>query len=160
MKPLRSLRFLVLGVLALALAAAGWSGWSWYQTSLADHDHAAALAAARQFTIDFVSISAATVDADIQRVTTATTGDFAGEYTRGKTQVRAAVVENEVQSQGTVLRAALVSGDSDSAEVLVAVDATVRNVKAPQGRPAHYRIKVDLVKEDGRWLVSKLEFVG
>ena len=59
-----------------------------------------------------------------------------------------------------VLRAGLVSGDSDSAVVLVAVDATVSNVKAPQGRPAHYRIKVDLAKEEGRWLVSKLEFVG
>jgi Mce-associated membrane protein len=156
----KRLQLLVLGVLALALVAAGWSGWQLYKRMVMERDHAAAVAAARQFTIDFVSISASTVDSDIQRVTSAATGDFAGEYTRGKTQVRAAVVENDVQSQGNVLRAGLVSGDSDSAVVLVAVDATVKNVKAPQGRPAHYRIKVDLVKEEGRWLVSKLEFVG
>jgi len=157
---MKRLRLLILGVLALAVAAAGWSGWRWHSREAAERDHAAAVAAARQFTVDFVSISASTVDADIQRVTSGATGDFAGEYTRGKTQVRAAVVENEVQSQGTVLRAALVSGDTDSAVVLVAADATVRNVKAPQGRPSHYRVKVDLVKEEGRWLVSKLEFVG
>jgi len=156
----KRLQLLVFGVLALAIAAAGWSGWRLYSRQVVERDHAAAIAAARQFTIDFVSISAATVDSDIQRVTAGATGDFAGEYTRGKTQVRAAVVDNEVRSEGTVLRAGLVSGDADSAVVLVAVDATVRNVKAPQGRPAHYRIKVDMVKEEGRWLVSKLEFVG
>ena len=157
---MKRLRLLTFGVLALAVAAAAWSGVRLYERHAAERDHAAAVAAARQFTIDFVSISAATVDTDIQRVTSGSTGDFAGEYTRGKTQVRAAVVENEVRSEGAVLRAGLVSGDSDSAVVLVAVDATVRNVKAPQGRPAHYRIKVDMVKEEGRWLVSKLEFVG
>lgn len=157
---MKRLQLLVFGVLALAVAAAGWSGWRLYATHVVERDHAAAVAAARQFTMDFVSISAETVDSDIQRVTSGATGDFAGEYTRGKTQVRAAVVENGVQSQGTVVRAGLVSGDADSAVVLVAVDATVKNVKAPQGRPAHYRIKVDLVKEEGRWLVSKLEFVG
>jgi Mce-associated membrane protein len=154
------MRLLALGVLALAVAGAAWSGFRLWSRHSVERDHAAAVAAARQFTIDFVSISASTVDSDLQRVTTGATGDFADEYARGKTQVRAAVVENEVRSDGTVLRAGLVSGDSDSAVVLVAVDATVSNVKAPQGRAAHYRIKVDLVKEDGRWLVSKLEFVG
>jgi Mce-associated membrane protein len=156
----KRLQLLVYAVLVLAVAAAGWSGWRLYSRQAAERDQAAAVAAARQFTIDFVSISAATVDSDIQRVTSGATGDFAGEYERGKTQVRAAVVENEVRSEGTVLRAGLVSADADSAVVLVAVDATVRNVKAPQGRPAHYRVKVDMVKEEGRWLVSKLEFVG
>lgn len=152
----------VIGVAALlaAITAAGVTGWRWYQRDQLDRAHTAAVAAARQFTIDFVSISATTVDQDIERVAAAATGEFHDEYTRGRAQVRAAVVENEVQSQGTVLRAALVSGDHDSAVVLVAVDATVKNVNAPQGRPSHYRIKVDLVKEEDRWLVSRLEFVG
>lgn len=146
--------------LIAAITAVAITGWRWYQRDQLDRAHTAALAAARQFTVDFVSISAATVDKDIERVTAGATGDFHDEYTRGKAQVRAAVVENEVQSQGSVLRAALVSGDHDSAVVLVAIDATVKNVKAPEGRPSHYRIKVDLVKEKDRWLVSRLEFVG
>lgn len=147
-------------VLVLALALAGFTGWRWFEHDQLDRAHNGAIAAARQFTVDFVSISAATVDNDIERVTASSAGDFHDEYTRGKTQVRAAVVENQVQSSGTVLRAALVSGDRDSAVVLVAIDANVKNVKAPQGRPSHYRIKVDLVKEGDRWLVSRLEFVG
>lgn len=147
-------------VLIGALVAAGIAGWRWNERRQLDQAHTAAVAAARQFAVDFVSISAATVDKDIERVTSFSTGDFHDEYTRGRAQVRAAVVDNGVQSAGTVLRAALVSGDRDSAVVLVAVDANVKNVKAPQGRPSHYRIKVDLVKEDDRWLVSRLEFVG
>lgn len=72
------------------------------------------------------------------------------------------MVENNVESRGTVLRAGLVSGDRDSAVVLVAVDATVKNVRAPDGRLAHYRIQVDLAKraQAGGWLVSRLQFVG
>ena len=46
-----------------------------------------------------------------------------------------------------MLRAGLVSGDRRRAVVLVAVDATVKNVKAPDGRPSHYRIQVDLVRD-------------
>lgn len=157
---MKYLRWVTVALLALALGGAGVAGFRWYERNSLEDSHAGALAAARQFTVDFVSISAATVDKDIERVTAAATGDFHDEYQRGKSQVRAAVVENEVASQGNVLRSALVSGDHDSAVVLVAVDATVKNVKAPQGRASHYRIKVDLVKEDDRWLVSRLEFVG
>jgi Mce-associated membrane protein len=61
-----------------------------------------------------------------------------------------------------VLRAGLRSGDLHNAVVLVAVDATVKNVHAPDGRPAHYRIQVDLTRDrdSGAWLVSRLQFVG
>jgi Mce-associated membrane protein len=70
-------------------------------------------------------------------------------------------VENNVDSSGSVLRAALVSGDRRHAVVLVAIDATVRNTKAPEGRPSHYRIQVEVNRSDtGRWLVSRLQFVG
>jgi len=89
------------------------------------------------------------------------TGDFRDEFSRGQSQVRAAIVENNVDSRGTVLRAALVSGDTRHAVVLVAVDATVKNTKAPEGRQSHYRIQVELNRSgSGRWLVSRLQFVG
>ena len=56
--------------------------------------------------------------------------------------------------------AVLVAGGGSA--VLVAVDATVRNVKAPDGRPSHYRIQVDVARDpdSGAWLVSRLQFVG
>jgi Mce-associated membrane protein len=157
---------LLVGGLALALAAAltatGITGYRWYAQQSIEDAQQQALAAARQTTVNFVSVSAATVDRDLQRVTAGATGEFKDEFTRGAPQVRAAVVENKVDSRGTVLRTGLVSGDKDSAVALVAVDATVKNVNAPQGRLSHYRIQVDVSKDakSGRWLVSRLQFVG
>jgi Mce-associated membrane protein len=157
---------LLVAVLALLVAgclvAAAGAGRHWYDTRQLDRAHQQALAATRQTALNFVSISAASVDRDLQRIAAGATGEFKDEFTRGMPQVRAAVVENNVESRGTVLRAGLISGDRDSAVVLVAIDATVKNVRAPDGRLAHDRIQVDLAKraQAGGWLVSRLQFVG
>lgn len=158
----RALTALLVVLLAAALAGAGVQGHRWYVDRATDQARRAAVAAARQAAVNFVSVSAASVDRDLSRITAGATGDFKDEFTRGQAQVRAAVVENKVQSQGTVLRAGIVSGDRRRAVVLVAVDATVRNVKAPDGRPSHYRIQLDLVRDrdSGDWLVTRLQFVG
>ncbi|MEV4656895.1 hypothetical protein [Micromonospora sp. NPDC049301] len=158
----RSLVILLVAVLAATVAAGGVTGHRWYVDRATAQARQQALAAAKQASVNFVSVSAASVDRDIQRITAGATGDFKDEFTRGQSQVRAAVVENKVDSRGTVLRAGLVSGDRRRAVVLVAVDATVKNVKAPEGRPSHYRIQLDIVHDtaSGRWLVSRLQFVG
>ena len=149
-------------VLVAVLGLLVWTGLRWYDARQLAGAHQAALAAAKQTTVDFVTISASSVDSDLQRIADGATGDFKDEFTRGMPEVRAAVVQNSVQSQGSVLRAGLVSGDRDSATVLVAIDATVRNARAPDGRLSHYRIQVDLALDSssGRWLVSRLQFVG
>jgi Mce-associated membrane protein len=149
-----------IAVIVCALAVAAIQGWQWEGQRQLETARQQALAAARQTTVNFVTISAATVDRDLQRVADGATGDFRDEFTRSMPQVRAAVVENKVDSQGTVLRAAVVSADRSNAVVLVAVDATVHNVNAPDGRLAHYRIRVNLALVGSAWLVSTLEFVG
>jgi Mce-associated membrane protein len=153
---------IVAALLVVISIASGYAGYTWYQARQRSAAEAAALAAARQFAVDFVSINAATVDQDLSRVALGATGEFGDEYQRGMPTVRAAVLENKVQAGGNVLRAALVNADADSAVALVAVDATVKNVKSPNGRVAHYRLQLDLVLEEGsdRWRVSKLLFVG
>jgi Mce-associated membrane protein len=147
-------------VIACALTAAAVQGWQWDQQRQLETARQQALAAARQTTVNFVTISAASVDRDLLRVADGATGDFKDEFTRSMPQVRAAVVENKVDSRGAILRAAVVSADRTSAVVLVAVDATVRNVNAPDGRLAHYRIRVNLALVGNAWLVSTLEFIG
>jgi Mce-associated membrane protein len=156
-----AVRGLVLA-LAVAVAAAGLLGRQWYDGRQAGTARQQALAAARQEVTDFVSISSSTVDSDLRRIADGATGEFRDEFSRDMAQVRAAVVENKVDSKGTVLRAAVVSSDRRTAVVLVAVDATVKNTNAPDGRLSHYRIQVSLVHDggSGRWLVSQLQFVG
>jgi len=153
---------LLLMVLALLLAAGAYAGNAWWQARKVETAHGEAIAAARQLATNFVSISAASVDTDLARIAAGATGEFGEEFGRGMPGVRQAVLENKVESAGTVLRAGLVSGDADSAIVLVAIDATVKNVKAPDGRVSHYRIQLDLALDaaSGRWLVAKLQFVG
>jgi len=164
-RPLRRWRLLV-AVLAAALAGAlvtaGSYGARWYADRQLDAARQQALAAAKQLTLNFVSISASTVDRDLERIVAGATGEFKDEFTRGMPQVRAAVVENNVESRGTVLRAGLVSADRDSAVALVAIDATVKNARAPDGRLSHYRIQVDLAKDaqSGAWQIARLQFVG
>jgi Mce-associated membrane protein len=145
-----------------AVALAAFLGSRWYGDHTLDTARQQAVAAAKQTTVNFVSVSAATVDRDLKRIADGATGDFKDEFTRGQAQVRAAVVENNVDSRGAVLRAALVSGTRRAAVVLVAVDATVKNTKVPDGRVSHYRIQVDVARDpaSGRWLVSRLQFVG
>jgi Mce-associated membrane protein len=152
----------VIVVALAAVVAAVVLGMRWNDDRTLNQAHERALAAAKQTTVNFVSVSAATVDRDLQRILDGATGDFRDEFTRGQSQVRSAVVENKVDSHGTVLRSALVSGDRHSAVVLVAIDATVKNVKTPDGRASHYRIQVDVSRDpdSGKWLVSKLQFVG
>jgi Mce-associated membrane protein len=158
----RLLALLLLVVLAGALVAAGLAGRSWDDRRQLDAARQQALAAARQTTVNFVSISAATVDADLRRISDGATGQFKDEFTGDMAQIRSAVLDNKVDSHGTVLRAAVVSASRRSAVVLVAVDATVKNTSAPDGRLSHYRIQVSMAPDarSGRWLVAQLQFVG
>ncbi|AVT29037.1 hypothetical protein C6361_05495 [Plantactinospora sp. BC1] len=152
----------LVAALCAALALAGVFGYRWWEERAVERAHGQALAAARQTTVNFVSVSASSVDTDLQRITAGATGEFKEEFVRGQAKVREAVLENKVESRGTVLRAGLLSGDRRHAVVLVAMDATVKNVNAPDGRPAHYRIQVDLTRDgdSDTWLVSRLQFVG
>jgi Mce-associated membrane protein len=153
---------LVLIVLIGAVVAAGLAARSWDDRRQLDAARAQALATARQTTVNFVSISAATVDADLRRISDGATGQFKDEFTGDMAQIRSAVLDNKVDSKGTVLRAAVVSVNRHSAVVLVAVDATVKNTNAPDGRLSHYRIQVSMARDahSGRWLVAQLQFVG
>jgi Mce-associated membrane protein len=153
---------ILLVALVVTVVATGMLGRRWYDQQQLDTARQQALAAARQTTVNFVSISAGSVDRDLQRIADAATGQFKDEFTRDTAQVRAAVVANKVESSGSVLRAAVVSADKGSAVVLVAIDATVKNTSAPTGRLSHYRIQVNLVRDahTGHWLVSQLQFVG
>jgi Mce-associated membrane protein len=155
--------YLVLGLIALVVVLAlltGWQGYRAVQRHQAEAATADAVRAARQTVQNFVSISAATIDRDLKRVTDGATGDFADEFERGKAQVKSVVVANKVRSTGTVLDAAVDNADQDSARVLVVVDATVINSNAPKGQLRHYRISVDLAKVKGDWRVATLKFVG
>ena len=62
---------------------------------------------------------------------------------------------------GKVLWAGVVDVDQDSATVIAATTGTVANVQTDNKPVArNFRLKLDLVRSDGRWLTTNLEFVG
>lgn len=119
------------------------------------------LSAARQQALNFTTIGYRTVDRDVGRVVDGATGDFKASYQQNRDKIKKTVIENKSSSKGEVRSAGVKSLDSDSATVLVVVDATVTNTSYKEPRLQHYRMQYDLAKvPSGKWLVSGVEFVG
>ena len=125
-------------------------------------ERAQILHAARQEAIDFTTLDYRHLDADLGRVLAGSTGSFGKEYRAGAAQLRAMFNRYHTTATGQVLEAGLVSSDPDSARVLVVADQTVHSAQSTTDAPdqRHYRMQLDLVLRDGRWLVSDLQFVG
>jgi Mce-associated membrane protein len=118
------------------------------------------LHAARQQTVNFTTLDYRHLDRDLGRVLAGSTGDFRKQFQAGTKNLTQLVTANKAVSKGEVLEAGLVSSDSDSARVLVVADSDVVNTASPKGEKRHYRIQLDLVRRQDRWLVSDLTFVG
>lgn len=132
---------------------------TWQQQREAD-DNAAALAAGRQIAVNFVTMNAATFDADTKRVLDESTGSFQKEYASTLAQLKPVVIANKTVSTVERAEASLVSGDEDSAKVIVGVVAPTSNASTPKAEKKTYRLRLDLVKVGDAWKVSNLDFVG
>jgi len=119
-----------------------------------------AMKAARQLALDFTTYDYKTWDADSKRVLDDSTGQFKQEFQSGIDAVKTDVATNKATSKGDVKEAAVVSNDKDSAQVLVIVNAVVTNTASTDGVERRYRIKLDLVREQDRWLTADLQVVG
>ncbi|MDT0572695.1 hypothetical protein RM704_35410 [Streptomyces sp. DSM 3412] len=118
------------------------------------------LAAARQSALNFTSLDYRHYDRDSGNVLKSATGDFKEQFTAQTEQLTALVAENKSVSEGQVLEAGIVRSDARSARVLVVADSKVTNTAVPKGEARTYRLQLDLVLKDGRWLTSDVEFVG
>ncbi|MEU0244940.1 hypothetical protein ABZ192_11525 [Streptomyces sp. NPDC006235] len=156
------------GVLTAGLVAATvvttalslWMAFGLYQQREADQRRQGILAAARQSALNFTSLDYRHYDRDSANVLAGATGEFKKQFTAQTDQLTKLVAQNKSVSQGQVLEAGIVRSDEDSARVLVVADSKVSNTAAPEGEARTYRLQLDLVHKDGRWLTSDVEFVG
>lgn len=116
--------------------------------------------AAQQSALNLTSIDNEDYDQDVQLVLDGATGSFRSDLESRVDQLRQALVENEVVSEGDVLETAVLRSDEDTATALVVVDGNVSNTAAPEGRVNTYRMRLELQRVDGTWKTSMLEFVG
>ncbi|MFF9805571.1 hypothetical protein ACF1G5_10615 [Streptomyces coeruleorubidus] len=156
------------GVLTAGLVAATvgttaltlWLAFGLYEQREADQRRQGILAAARQSALNFTSLDYRHYDRDSANVLAGATGEFKKQFTAQTDQLTKLVAQNKSVSEGQVLEAGIVRSDEDSARVLVVADSKVTNTAAPEGEARTYRLQLDLVHQDGRWLTSDVEFVG
>ncbi|MET9388960.1 hypothetical protein ABZY20_00880 [Streptomyces sp. NPDC006624] len=141
-------------------ALALWMALALYEQRETDQRRQGILAAARQSALNFTSLDYRHYDRDSANVLAGATGEFKKQFSAQTDQLTKLVAQNKSVSQGQVLEAGIVRSDEDSARVLVVADSKVTNTAAPEGEPRTYRLQLDLVHRDGRWLTSDVEFVG
>lgn len=117
--------------------------------------------AARSETLAFLAIDYTKMDELTDRVLEGATGEFEKQYKTSLKSLKETAISQESISKGHVEQIGLSETDDDSAIVFVSAGSKVQN-KGTKGEveDRSWRIKLSMVKEDSRWLVSKLEFVG
>ncbi|SDU40513.1 hypothetical protein [Gordonia westfalica] len=149
-----------LGVLVVvALIAAGvFLGWRTYTLQ----SEANAFADAKTASADFVTKLVTTLNADNAGNSKELLGPLStGELRQRLEQERADTEQNvealkiEVSSKISVV--AVETVEKDSAETVVMAEVTGRSVKLPSGGTSLMVFRLDLNKEDGKWLVSKVD---
>ena len=118
------------------------------------------LSVARQSTLAFVSVDHRTVDEDVDAVLENATGTFKEQFEKAAPQLKKLTEQAKSVSEGRILEAGLVSRDEDSARAIVVADSRVENRSTEEPQARYFRFQVDLVRVDGEWLTSNLEFVG
>ncbi|WP_183097320.1 hypothetical protein [Nocardioides pelophilus] len=146
----------VLGLLAFSVER----GMSWREVRSNEADERAASAAAVTQVEQLVGISGSTADEDIERLLDGATGDFHAELESQIKRLQQVLADSKVKATGEAVSTGVVTLTDDKASVIVAASGTVQNKDTDKAEPRNYRLKVDLVKMDGRWLISGLEFVA
>lgn len=117
--------------------------------------------AARAETMAFLAVDHTKMDELTDRVLSGATGAFKKQYQASLKSLKETAVSQESVSKGSVDEIGLSEVESRSATVFVAAGSKVQN-KGTNGKveDRFWRIKLSMVKQGSRWLVSQLEFVG
>jgi Mce-associated membrane protein len=140
-------------------ALGGWLGWQALNEHRMQQDRALFLQVGRQGALDLTTISANTVEADVQRIVDLSTGAFRDSFQQRSQSFIDVVKQAQSQSQGSITEAGLESVNGGEAQVLVAVTVKTSNAGAPERNPRDWRMRIVVHKEKDDVKVSNVEFV-
>lgn len=99
-------------------------------------------------------------DTAIETVQGLAAGDFLKQYNSATSDLKKLATQARSTMTGKVVWTGLVSGDKDSATVIVATTGTVSNKQTEfKERENNYRLQIELVLDDGKWLTRDLQFI-
>lgn len=146
-------------VVVVLIGFGAFFGWRAFQANSEEARRDEVLQTARTAADDLTTIDYHTADRDVRELLDESTPEFAKQFGIASPQFLDVVKGSQLVATGEVTSAAIERLDERSARVLVAVNGSVRDVDVPQGTPRKYRLGMELVQQDDRWLVSKVEFL-
>jgi Mce-associated membrane protein len=108
-----------------------------------------------------INISYKDAQATFDKVLAGATGTFKKQYEKSTEGTAQLLAQNKSVMTGEVIWAGVSSIDDDSATVIAATKGKVANNQTNGQRVKRYfRLKLDLVYVDGKWLTDNLEFLS
>jgi Mce-associated membrane protein len=123
--------------------------------------YAAVIDSATDEATAFVNIRYDDAQASIDAVMAGATGAFRDQYSKSTENVIKILEQNKSVMEGEVLWTGVVAVDPDSATLIVATTGTVANVQTDNKPVArNFRLQMELVLEEDKWLTRDLQFVS
>ena len=153
-------RMLLAALTAAAIVLAGLVGVGVYDKVERDGAEAArteALQAAEEQAVAMLAYDHATVDEQVAAASDGLTGDFRDEYTNlMKNVIAPGAKEKAITVLVSVQASSVVSAEADRAVTLLFLNQITTSSVNPEAVSSGSRVRVELEKHDGRWLVSRL----
>lgn len=158
----RWIRWVVVGLIAVAVAVAAAVavlGWREVSHQRAEAQEQQVLSISREYLAAMASFDYTELDANRQEIIDNSTPEFAAKYDEMVGALRDIVVAGKGVASAAASHVAVERLSEDSATVIGFVDQQVTNVTAPEGNSQKYRMVVELIKRDGRWVVNDVQTV-
>lgn len=149
---------IVLSGVTAALVAVLIIGYlSWQHQRDVNSARSGALTAAKTFAVDFGAYDYEHLDADFSKAASLMAPSFAKDYTDASNKLKQTLVQYKTQVTAQVQGAGVTSASTSKAVVVLFLDQTVKTSQSSVPRIDRNRLQISLVKQKGKWLVSKLD---
>lgn len=146
-------------IVVVLLGVLGWGAsmlWNQHQT---ENARTSALDAGRRYATDLATYSYQNLDNNMSVVRAHSAGEFSGQYQQVASNLKDLIVKYKSNSSAKIIQAGLVSGDQNTAEVIVFLDQTVTNTNSPQPRIDRNRMQLSLLHQGGDWKLSNVQLM-
>jgi Mce-associated membrane protein len=152
-----------IGLVVLAAAFAGWAGWRWVDSSseagVYTETRAQVLEVGEQGIANLTTMDYKHVDEGLDRWLASSTGTLRDSLAQGRDDSRKQLAAGKSATVGKVTDAAVTELDTDTAQVIAAVEITV----TPEGglsQVRRNRFEAGLSRTDTGWKLSSLRAVA
>jgi hypothetical protein len=143
------------GLLVLLLAG---TAFLWFTrqspSSVSSGTYVQALEAARSEVVDLTSFDYVTLDQDIARIKSSTTGDLRNEAVSQLDKQRQQLTQAQAVVNTSVVGAGITRASGSDATAVLVIQSTQKTGGSQQAQVSRYRIEAQLKKVGGKWLLS------